>query len=70
VTVTDEFSGIGSYETLIDGQWFLAEYDAKNNLLIYRPTSARLKQNAVHTMELTVKDNCGNSTLLRSEFKW
>lgn len=70
VTITDEFSGIGSYETLIDGQWFLAEYDAKNNLLIYRPASARLKQNSVHTMELTVKDNCGNSTVLRSEFRW
>ena len=70
VTITDEFSGIGSYETLIDGQWFLAEYDAKNNLLIYRPTDSRLKQNSHHTMELTVKDNRGNSTVLKSEFRW
>ncbi|MDF1559261.1 MAG: M23 family metallopeptidase [Bacteroidales bacterium] len=70
VTVTDEFSGIGSYETMIDGQWFLAEYDAKNNLLIYRPTSVRLNQNAHHTMELTVTDNRGNSTVLKSEFRW
>jgi len=70
VTITDEFSGIGSYETLIDGQWFLAEYDAKNNLLIYRPTDARLKQNTHHTMELMVKDNRGNSTVLKSEFRW
>jgi len=70
VTITDEFSGIGSYETMIDGQWFLAEYDAKNNLLIYRPTSVRLNQNAHHTMELTVTDNRGNSTVLKSEFRW
>ncbi len=70
VTITDEFSGIGSYETLIDGQWFLGEYDAKNNLLIYRPTDARMKQNANHSIELTVKDNCGNSTILKSEFRW
>ena len=70
ITVTDEFSGIESYETLIDGQWFLGEYDAKNNLLIYRPTDAHLKQNANHSLELTVKDNCGNSTVLKSEFRW
>lgn len=70
VTVTDEFSGVGSYETLIDGQWFLSEYDAKNNLLIYRPANNRLKQNSTHSMELRVTDNCGNSTVLKSEFRW
>lgn len=70
VTVTDDFSGIERYETQIDGQWFLAEYDAKNNLLIYRPTSARLMPNTLHTMELTVTDNRGNKTVLKSEFRW
>jgi hypothetical protein len=36
VTINDELSGIKSYDTMIDGRWVLAEYDAKNNLLIYR----------------------------------
>lgn len=70
ITVTDEFSGIESYETLVDGQWFLGEYDAKNNLLIYRPTDTHLEQNTNHSLELTVKDNCGNRTVLKSEFRW
>jgi hypothetical protein len=70
VTITDDFAGIKSYETLIDGEWALAEYDAKNNLLIYRPEKIYLKENTLHRMELTVTDNRGNSSVLKSEFKW
>jgi len=70
VTISDEFSGIMSYETLIDGEWFLGEYDAKNNLLVYRPESPFMKENAVHMMELTVTDNCGNKSVMKREFRW
>jgi hypothetical protein len=70
VTITDEFSGIKSYDTIIDGGWVLAEYDAKNNLLIYRPETPVLKENTLHQMELTVTDNRGNRSVLKSEFKW
>ena len=70
VTITDDFSGIRSYETLIDGEWALAEYDAKNNLLIYRPAKPYMKENTLHRMELTVTDNRGNSSVLKSEFRW
>jgi hypothetical protein len=70
VTITDEFSGIKNYETRIDGEWMLAEYDAKNNLLIYRPETPVLKENTLHRMELVVTDNRGNRSVLKSEFKW
>jgi hypothetical protein len=70
VTITDDFSGIRSYETLIDGEWALAEYDAKNNLLIYRPAKPWMKENTLHRMELTVTDNRGNRSVLKSEFRW
>ena len=70
VTITDEFSGINSYETLIDGEWVLAEYDAKNDLLIYRPETPVLKENTLHRMELWVTDNRGNRSVLKSEFNW
>ena len=70
VTITDEFSGIKSYETWIDGQWVLAEYDAKNNLLIYRPEAPVLNGNALHHMELRVTDDRGNRSILKTEFKW
>jgi hypothetical protein len=70
VTINDEFSGIKSYDTIIDGVWVLAEYDAKNNILIYRPETPVLKENTLHQMELTVTDNRGNRSVLKSEFKW
>lgn len=70
VTITDAFSGIRSYETLIDGDWALAEYDAKNNLLIYRPDKQYIDENTLHLMELTVTDDRGNRSVLKSEFRW
>ena len=33
IKITDELSGIKSYEPLIDGKWALFEYDQKNDLL-------------------------------------
>ena len=70
VTITDEFSGIGTYETMVDGEWFLGEYDAKNNLLVYRPSAPYIKENTTHLMELTVTDNCGNKSVLKRDFRW
>ncbi len=70
VTITDDFSGIKKYETIIDGKWTLAEYDEKNNLLIYRFNTSRLKENSLHHMVLTVTDNRGNITTLKSDFTW
>jgi len=70
ITINDDFSGIGSYEMMIDGEWALVEYDAKNNLLIYRPSTPYLKENTLHRLELTVKDNRGNIAVLDSKFSW
>lgn len=70
ITITDDFSGIKSYEALIDGEWALAEYDAKNNLLIFRPEQPYIKENTLHRLELNVTDNRGNISVLKSEFRW
>ncbi len=69
-TITDDFSGIRSYETVIDGSWALTEYDTKNNVLIYRFDSTRIKQGSLHRMELNVTDNRGNTTTLKTDFTW
>ena len=69
-TILDEFSGIGKYEMLVDGEWILAEYDAKNNLLICRPGKSGMKENTTHTAELRVTDNRGNSRTIKTEFMW
>ncbi|MHC1731540.1 MAG: M23 family metallopeptidase [Bacteroidales bacterium] len=69
-TILDEFSGIRSYEMLVDGEWILAEYDAKNNLLTCRPGKSKMNENSTHTVELRVTDNRGNSRIVTSEFRW
>ncbi len=69
-TIMDEFSGVSSYEMLVDGEWILAEYDAKNNLLICRPDKSGMKENTLHTVEVSVTDNRGNNTVIKSEFRW
>ncbi|MCU0365852.1 MAG: hypothetical protein MUC30_01405, partial [Bacteroidales bacterium] len=70
ITITDDFSGIRSYEAFVDGEWALMEYDAKNNILIYRPEKTRIKENTLHSLELAVTDNRGNRSTLKSEFRW
>ena len=69
-TIRDEFSGIRNYEMLVDGEWILAEYDAKNNLLTCRPDKSKMNQNTIHDIELRVTDNRGNSRIITSEFRW
>jgi hypothetical protein len=70
ITITDDFSGVKSYEAFVDGEWALMEYDAKNNILIYRPEKPRIKENTLHSLELHVTDNRGNRSTLKSEFRW
>lgn len=69
-TISDEFSGIRGYEMLVDGEWILAEYDAKNNLLTCRPYKSMMQKNTTHSVELTVTDNRGNNRIITSEFRW
>lgn len=68
--ITDNFSGIASYNLRVDGNWVLAEYDPKNDLLIVRPQEPYLKKGMLHKAELQITDNRGNSRVLRTEFRW
>jgi hypothetical protein len=58
--ITDDLSGIASYNGFIDGKWALFEYDLKNDLLFYTPDASRLSQNKEHTLELVIVDNRSN----------
>ena len=66
--ITDDFSGIGSYNGWIDGQWALFEYDAKNDLLYYNFDADRLSKNTQHTLELKITDNKGNTAEYKAKF--
>jgi hypothetical protein len=68
--ITDDFSGISSYNGWIDGLWALFEYDAKNDLLYYTFDADRLTKNTQHTLELKVSDNKGNTAQYKANFTW
>lgn len=56
--IEDKESGIDKYEMLVNGEWVLAEYDAKNNLLIYQIDNHIKKGH--NTLEVIVTDMLGN----------
>ena len=70
VKVSDEFSGIGEYVALIDDSWALFEWDPKNSLLTYEPDPLYIRKGGKHTLELYVKDNRDNESVLRLDFYW
>jgi hypothetical protein len=70
IKITDEFSGIKSYEPTIDGKWALFEYDQKNNLLIYRFDAQRITTGKKHILSLKVTDNKENSSFFDCDFTW
>jgi hypothetical protein len=70
IKITDDFSGIKSYEPVIDGKWALFEYDQKNNVLIYRFDDQRIKRASQHSLSLKVTDNTDNVSSYNCDFTW
>ncbi len=60
IKITDDLSGIKSYRMLLNDKWFLADYDAKNNLLIANVRDIATGKS--HKVEIIVTDMVGNST--------
>lgn len=60
VKISDDMTGIESYNMYANDAWLLGEYDAKNNLLYYEVDS-HMKQGE-NTFKIVVKDAVGNKT--------
>jgi hypothetical protein len=70
IKITDELSGIKGYTGIIDGKWALFEYDAKNDVIIYRFDPQRIAKGEKHKLLLVVTDNRDNSSSFTREFIW
>jgi len=70
IKISDDFSGIKSYEPTIDGNWALFEYDQKNDLLIYRFDKKRIASDTNHSLRLKVTDNTDNFSFFNCDFTW
>lgn len=65
--ITDDLSGIKSYNGFINEKWVLLEYDAKTNRLIYEVDDSELAEGK-NDLKLTVADNLGNSAIFETSF--
>ncbi len=62
--ISDDFSGIKSYQAAIDNEWMLMEYDPKNKLL-KGEVPDNLK-NGEHNFILKIKDNKNNESIYKA----
>jgi len=65
-TISDNFSGIQSFDGYIDDQWVLMEYDSKNKHLWHNLDPALSK--GEHTFTLIVKDWKDNTNTYQAKF--
>jgi len=67
VSITDDASGIDSYNAYLNGNWILMEYDYKTNLLVHDFTDGKV-QEGKNDLKVIVTDNVGNSTTFETHF--
>jgi hypothetical protein len=67
VSISDDLSGIGSYNGFLNGKWILFEYENKTNRLTHHLSNG-MYQEGKNELKIIVKDNIGNSTTFESNF--
>ncbi|GAO31611.1 M23 family metallopeptidase [Geofilum rubicundum] len=68
LNLSDDFSGINTYECRINGEWALFEYDPKNRALTGYFKNLRIDKGSKHQLEVVVTDHTGNASTLNTEF--
>jgi hypothetical protein len=66
-TISDDLSGINSYNGYINGNWILFDYDYKKARISYEFDNQFLKEGR-NEFKLEVTDNVGNSTIFETHF--
>lgn len=65
--ISDDLSGIKSYNGFINEKWVLFEYDAKANRISYEVNDSELLDGE-NQLKLIVSDNVGNSSIFETTF--
>lgn len=63
----DNFSGIGSYRLLIDGEWRTLDYQPVKGEFVHHFDKPLKEGVQSHTVQLEVSDNCGNKAVWRGK---
>ncbi|QBA63714.1 M23 family metallopeptidase [Muriicola soli] len=65
--ISDDLSGIKTYEATLNGEWILMEYEPKTRTLTYNFDDIILDKKQCN-LQVVVTDNVGNSTTFTSSF--
>jgi hypothetical protein len=65
--ISDDQSGISTYEGTLNGEWILFEYDAKTNRLSHQLADGKLRLGK-NCLQLKVTDRVGNSAIFETCF--
>lgn len=68
--ISDNLSGIYSYNVYIDGVWTLFDYDAKSKTMTGKLNSSKIKRGGTHSCKAVVSDIKGNIATVETTFKW
>ncbi|WP_396167668.1 M23 family metallopeptidase [Flavobacterium sp.] len=66
-TISDELSGIKSYNGYLNGKWILFEYDNKTKKITHNFSDGIVAEGA-NELKIIVADNLGNSTIFETRF--
>ena len=66
-TISDDFSGIESFNGYLNGNWILFEYDYKKSRITYEFDN-EFVLDGKNELKLEVRDNVGNSTIFETHF--
>ncbi|MBC7606664.1 MAG: M23 family peptidase, partial [Burkholderiales bacterium] len=66
-TISDDLSGIKSYNGYLNGKWILFEYDNKTKKITHDFSDGIVAEGA-NELKLIVVDNLGNSTIFETQF--
>jgi hypothetical protein len=66
-SISDELSGIKSYDGYLNGKWILLEYESKTKKLIHRFSDGIVTEGK-NDLKIVITDNVGNSTIFETQF--
>ncbi|MEO5775851.1 MAG: M23 family metallopeptidase [Flavobacterium sp.] len=66
-TISDELSGIKSYDGYLNGKWILLEYEPKTKKLIHRFSDGIVNEGK-NDLKVVITDNVGNSSIFETQF--
>ena len=66
-TISDELSGIKSYDGYLNGKWILLEYEPKTKKLIHHFADGIVAEGK-NDLKVVITDNVGNSTIFETQF--